>query len=260
MLNNKDGGNMLLRFYTSLCFLLLYSFTLHAEEIDTNNLVNIMGKQTMLTQKILKDYCMIGMKITYKNPKEDLNKAMEEFSNALTILNDHKLNNEIQLNLNVIQDKWKKIQIILNQEVKKEKVKSLWTEMEDLVELSNNILNILVQKNDKTKLINILSKQRMRSQRIIALYMIEKWTGVKYKNELDNTVKDFDATMTILEKASYSDDEVTTIINKIKNVFFFVQMQTHKAKFTPSLLYRKTNEITNEMNILIQKHIIIKGK
>ena len=53
---------------------------------NISNAIDIAGKQRMFTQKILKDYAMIGMENKFANPTEDLKKVITDFETHLNSL------------------------------------------------------------------------------------------------------------------------------------------------------------------------------
>ena len=60
---------------------------LHAIEIaNLSQAVDVAGKQRMYTQRMLKDYAMIGLQNNFGSPKEDLEKTMANFENHLDAL------------------------------------------------------------------------------------------------------------------------------------------------------------------------------
>jgi len=72
--------------------------TLSAMEIKSSyHAVDIAGKQRMFTQRMLKDYTMIGMENSFGKPEEDLRKIMDAFENHLTSLHKYTKNEKILL-------------------------------------------------------------------------------------------------------------------------------------------------------------------
>jgi len=48
--------------------------------------IDVAGKQRMFTQRMLKNYVMIGMKNNFSNPQADLNDIMKDFEEHLDAL------------------------------------------------------------------------------------------------------------------------------------------------------------------------------
>lgn len=245
--------------YVFAYFILTSTLVSNATEVDSEKLVNTLEKQTVLTQKMLRDYCMMGMNITFKNPKENLNKEIEAFDETLTILKPYQ---QTDKELQSISDMWKRVSIMLKNPVKQENAENLWTQMEILFNALTNKLDVTMKKeNAENKLLHTVATLDMLSQRIMALYMLKNWTKVSHDDVLNDTIVKFNDAMVLLEKSSYTNDEIHTKLDKVKHIFFFIQMQLKKTKSTPSLVYRKTSDISKIMHELMQTYSnITKGK
>ena len=82
--------------------------TLSAIEITSNtDAINIAGKQRMFTQRMLKNYAMIGMNNTYGNPSEDLKKITSNFDDSISSLENYTKSDEIKKSLENIKTLWK---------------------------------------------------------------------------------------------------------------------------------------------------------
>jgi hypothetical protein len=65
---------------------LLSSFGFAIEIKNLSVAVDVAGKQRMFTQRMLKDYAMVGLENNFGNPGEDLKKIMGSFDNHLQSL------------------------------------------------------------------------------------------------------------------------------------------------------------------------------
>ncbi len=65
---------------------LLCSYSFGLEIKDLSHAVDVSGKQRMFTQRMLKDYAMVGLENNFGNPDEDLKKIMTAFENHLDSL------------------------------------------------------------------------------------------------------------------------------------------------------------------------------
>ncbi len=75
--------------------------------------VNEAGRQRMLTQRLLKDYAMIGLGNTFKNPSQDLKNIMKMFDEHLTALTNFAIDPETQNSLNRPRKLWEPIKKML---------------------------------------------------------------------------------------------------------------------------------------------------
>ena len=82
--------------FKNLLFLSLLYTTSNAIEIkNLHHAVDVAGKQRMFTQRMLKNYAMIGMENTFGKPDEDLKKIIDTFENHLEALHNYTNNTEI---------------------------------------------------------------------------------------------------------------------------------------------------------------------
>ena len=98
-----------------LLALLTGSFLFGVEITNLSEAVNIAGKQRMFTQRMLKDYAMMGLENNFGNPKEDLGKVMGLFGehlNALSRFNEDKATAE---SLKKVDEMWLPIREALQQ-------------------------------------------------------------------------------------------------------------------------------------------------
>lgn len=68
-------------------------------EMSMNDAVNIAGKQRMLTQRMLKNYAMVGMANSFGDPGKDLQQNISLFDETVKSLLALQINAEINQSL-----------------------------------------------------------------------------------------------------------------------------------------------------------------
>ncbi len=239
---------------------------LYAVEIKSvEEAVNIAGKQRMYTQRMLKDYAMVGMGNTFGNPQEDLKKTMSEFSDHLASLKAYAPNDEIKKSLNEVEALWKPIEKILNEKPELAKAEKLQGDLEALLKASDKVTKQFAKASGKAsgEIVNIAGRQRMLSQRMASLYMLKVW-GVqdpKFKTKLDDTLNLFRDSLKKIEASDLNTDETKALLSKVKRSFvFFEMMNRSKSKFVPTLIYKKSNDILKNMNTVTQIYVKSEAK
>jgi len=237
--------------------------TLFAVNINNNSdAINIAGKQRMYSQKLIKDYAMIGMGNTFGSPKEDIKKTISSFSDGLDSLKKYNKDKKIQLKIKETEDFWTPLKKSLSESPDKNKALKLRKDTDKLFNLSNEITEMLSSNKDKS-IINISGKQRMLSQKMAALYMFKVWKikeDTLFEASLNKTMSEFKSNHETLEKYDKNTDKINKNLKNVKRNFkFFEIMSKSKSKFIPSLIYKKSNDIMKKMNETTKLYVKING-
>jgi len=244
-----------MKLYRNIFFVfLLFGSSLFAIEIkNLSQAVDVAGKQRMFTQRMLKDYAMIGLQNNFGNPKEDLKTIMGNFENHLDALIAFNKDPQTDESLQKVKTMWTPIKASLNQAPSKEKAGKMQEDLEALLKQSNEAVGLFAKQTGKAsgEIINISGRQRMLSQRMASLYMLKVW-GVddpQFKTKMTKAMELYKTSLEKLKQSSMSTPEITVLLNKSGKAFkFFVIMNKSSTKFIPTLIYKKSNEMLKDMN------------
>jgi nitrate/nitrite-specific signal transduction histidine kinase len=224
--------------------------------IEIKNLaqaVNEAGRQRMLTQRMLKDYAMIGIGNTFGNPTEDLKKVTEMFEDHLQGLTAFATDPETKKSLEEQRKLWEPIKKMLQEPPTKERAAELQGKLDALLKAADRTTKLFAKQTGKKsgEIINISGRQRMLSQRMANLYMLKVWgmNDPKFKEKMDAAMKLFSDSLDKLMASDLNTDEINKLLKRVKKNFMFFQiMNKSQTKFIPSLIYKKSNEILKDMN------------
>jgi len=235
----------------ALCVVSSISFAIEIKNLA--QAVNEAGRQRMLTQRMLKDYAMIGIGNTFGDPKADLKKVTEMFEDHLQGLTAFATDPETKKSLEEQRKLWEPIKTMLAEPPSKEKAVELQGKLDALLKAADRTTKLFAKQTGKKsgEIINISGRQRMLSQRMANLYMLKVWgiNDPQFKDKMTAAMKLFGDSLDRLMKSDLNTPEINKLLARVKKNFMFFQvMNRSQSKFIPSLIYKKSNEILKDMN------------
>lgn len=231
--------------------------------ISNSELINIAGKQRMLSQRIAKDYLYVGKKIAISKANRQLKKSMKEFLSAhkKLLLSIH--NPEIKNLLDFVELSSDDFKDIASQDFNLDNAQLILDLSESMLEGSQYVFDSLQAKFKikESKIIGKSTKQRMLSQRI-AKYYISYQSGIKDKNTVDmmkETVKQFSENLDILMKNATNTPQINkklAEIDKLWNIVHKFYNNIEKGGL-PLIVFNTTDNITKKMDEITKMYMLL---
>ena len=232
---------------TILLLIYLVTISNYAQTLSIAETINKAGRQRMLSQRMAKDFVLIGSGIKTEEATKELDDATVLFNETHNELVLFSKNDEVTKSLEFVDGLWKKYR---QKVLSTPDVDLAATVIADANNLTN-ACNIVVEKivassnSKKAPLPNICGRQRMLSQKMALLYAAYAWQ-VPYKNlnkELDTAINDFQVGLTTLQDNDNNTDEIKTILKLQASEWDFLKssFDLNKERLTPVQVFSSTN-------------------
>ena len=225
-----------------------------AVKADTLKLVNIAGRQRMLSQRMAKDYMYVGNKVAVSKAKKQLEASVKEFKKAHDKLVNSINNEDIKNLLSFVQMSMEDFELMIKEPFTTDNAQLVLDLSESILEGSQYVVASLREfLNIKaSKIVDISGRQRMLSQRI-SKYYIAYQSGIKDKNTVDQmneTVTLFAESHKLLMSNKENTPEVNRKLNEIDKLWKIVNkfyLNIEKGGL-PHIVFSTTDKITKKMN------------
>ena len=237
-----------------ISFLLTLSVPASAKITSMSDAVNTAGKQRMITQRLLKDYTLIGMNNTYGNPKEDLQKMVALFDNSLNELTSYVKDAESRSSLKKVSALWKPTKKKLLATPTKKQAIVLEKELESLLHATDESTQLITKASHSkgAEIVNISGRQRMLSQRMASLYMLKVWeiNDADTDKKLTQAMSEYETAQKKLLQTQLNTPETEKLLKDAAKAYRFFQVmgKSNSRKFVPSLINRSANNILKAMH------------
>ncbi len=228
---------------------------------DKMKLINIAGKQRMLSQRIVKDYLYQGKKIATSKASKQLKASLGEFSTAhrklLSSINDP----EIQNLLTFVQMSSDDFKSIVNKPFDLDNAQLALDLSETMLEGSQFIVDSFKSsfKLKESQIVAKAGKQRMLAQRI-AKYYISYQSGIKDQNsvyQMKEAVKAFTQNHNDLMKNATNTSRINQKlgeVNKLWKIVYKFYLKIEKGGL-PFIVFTTTDDITKKMNAITKLYV-----
>jgi predicted transcriptional regulator len=239
----------------------MFASSLYAADPNTSTitgnvaeLLNIAGKQRMLSQRIAKDYLYIGKKVAVDKATKQLEQSLAAFKKSQKYLEKAINNPEIQNLIAFVNISESELEAITKKPFTMDNAQLVLDLSESMLEGSQYVVDSL-KNGTKIKGSTIVAssgKQRMLAQRI-AKYYIAYQSGIKDKNTVEQmkaTVKMYDENnKKLLNNASNTADISTKLkrIDMLWKIVYKFYLNIEKGGL-PFIVFTSTDDITNKMD------------
>jgi hypothetical protein len=230
---------------------------------DMMRLIDIAGKQRMLSQRIAKDYLYAGKKIAVLKAKKQLTQSLKEMEDAHKILVDSINDPEIKNLLSFVALSMEDFKTTANEPFTLDNAQLIIDLSESMLEGSQYVVDSLKEKvkQSESAIVEKSGKQRMLAQRI-AKYYIAYQAGIKDKNTVDQmkaAVAEFSQAHKTLMANPSNTPEINRQLNGVDRLWKIVYkfyLNIEKGGL-PLIVFNTTDDITKKMNKITALYVAL---
>jgi len=258
--------NRIIKQITSVAIsILILSDVSMAKEVSSVNvfkLIDIAGKQRMLSQRIAKDYLYVGKKIAISKADKQLKASLTEFLKIHNELNSLISDSEIKNLLDFVSLSLEDLKSTSNEDFTLDNAQLILDLSESMLEGNQYIVDSLkrIHKIKESDILEKAAKQRMLSQRI-AKYYIAYQSGIKDENTVNSmkdTVKQFSGNLNLLLMNKNNSPKIDKKLKEIDKLWEIVHKFYNNIERggLPLIVFNTTDNITKKMDELTKLYIL----
>jgi nitrate/nitrite-specific signal transduction histidine kinase len=180
--------------FTRLCMALAITLAAHCAHAGDAAGINLAGQQRMLSQRLVKAWCQVGLNVQPEISRAQLTDSMRRFESNLATLEKSVTTPEAETALAGLRAAWVPLRAAASGEVRQQEAAQVDSRAEDVLMAAERLTRVLQERADVpvSRWINIAGRQRMLSQRLVKIYMLRQWgvenpalreEGERIKNE-----------------------------------------------------------------------------
>lgn len=177
----RNGDAMMrpavLRFLVAIFGLALLSGSVFAGDLSEADAINVAGRQRMLSQRIIKAYCQIGLGLEPAESRRQMEEAITRFEASLGDLKAFAADGPARVALQRVATLWLPFRSVAAGPVTREGARRLLEQDDALLLAAHQVVLELAEtgRTPRGRLVNMSGRQRMLSQRLAKFYMLRAW-------------------------------------------------------------------------------------
>lgn len=204
-----------------------FTIVLMAQTNETSRTITNLNKQKMLCYQIAKNYLAVGSDVKKVESLIEIEDAIGTFEVNYDDLVSLVKDNDSKLILKNIGKSWSDFRLKSMQTPTQLNAIKIITNANHLDSLCSKLIEKTTTNNDLKTIVlpNIYDHQQMLSQKMAMYYMASYWKVPfpELNKEMTKSIESFDLNIDILYSATYTNDDIKTILKLQKDEWLFIK-------------------------------------
>jgi nitrate/nitrite-specific signal transduction histidine kinase len=173
----------------------------HAAAADA---INLAGQQRMLSQRIVKSWCQIGLNVQPTLSKRQLDEALRHFEDNLKALEAEATSPQARTALAGLRAAWSPLRSTALGVIRQSDAALIDARAEDVLMAAERLTSALQDQSSApaSRWVNLAGRQRMLSQRLVKAYMLRQWgvDNARLRDELESVQNEFSGALASMQQ------------------------------------------------------------
>ena len=212
---------------------------LPATDVDFGSLINVAGRQRMLTQRIVKAYLQLLLNVEPASTEEQRRRSIDRFEQQLTELERHEIGIAASEALEEVRNLWAQFRADALSDPDPAKTAQLRQDADRLLVACEAVVGALVDAapHKLAEHVNVSGRQRMLSQRFSMLYMLMA-AGLgspSVQTELSRVRNEFEGALRWLRESEDNTPATREILDEMADMWLWLDgaLKIQSDKYYP---------------------------
>ena len=172
-----------------------------AADVDA---INLAGQQRMLSQRIVKSWCQIGLNVQPALSKRQLDEAIRRFEDNLKALDPVSASPQARTALAGLRAAWSPLRTTALGVIRQADAELIDVRAEDVLMAAERLTRALQDQSSApvSRWVNLAGRQRMLSQRLVKAYMLRQWgvDNARLRDEMESVQNEFSGALATMQQ------------------------------------------------------------